>query len=237
MSGGGPVRVVAIDGPAGTGKSTTARRLARALGWTYLDSGAFYRTAALLALRRRLHLDRPPDREALRQALAAAPIEQEMQGGRLHTRLDGEDVSDAIRSAAVNAVVAKVADDPELRAIVNEALRKGVGEGPAVVDGRDIGSVVFPDAFLKIYLDATLAERARRRAREAEPPDRAQDPAVLASYEASISERDRADRARPTGALVAAPDAVHLDTSHLDLESQVGRVIQLAREREASQFG
>ena len=231
------MRIIAIDGPAGTGKSTTARRVARALGWAYLDSGAFYRAAALLALRARLDLDSAEARGDLRQALAETRIEQAMHGGRLHTRLDGEDVSDAIRSAAVNAIVSRVADDPELREIVNAALRRGVGESPAVVDGRDIGTVVFPDALLKVYLDATLEERAGRRAREVEPPDRAADAAVLASYAQAIAERDRADRARPTGALAAAADAVHIDTSDIDLDSQVARVLHLARERGAHPLG
>lgn len=221
--------VVALDGPAGTGKSTTARRVAQALGWMHVDSGAFYRVAALLALRSRLDPAAAQDRGTLRRAMDAAVIEQETRGGRLHTAIDGEDVTDAIRSPAVDAIVSRVADDHELRAIVNEAIVRSVGARPAVVDGRDIGTVVFPDAPLKVYLDASLAERARRRAREVEPPERAADAAVLASYEASLAERDRADRARPTGALAAADDAVHLDTSHLDLETQVARVLQLAR--------
>jgi len=223
------VTVIALDGPAGTGKSTTARRVAQALSWLHVDSGAFYRVAALLALRERIVPGEPGDRESLREALTAAKIEQTTRGGRLHTVVDGEDVTDAIRSPAVDAIVSRVADDLELREIVNAAIRRSVSDRPAVVDGRDIGTVVFPDAALKVYLDASLAERARRRAREVEPPERAADAAVLASYEASLAERDRADRARPSGALAAADDAVHLDTSHLDLESQVARVLQLAR--------
>ena len=225
------VRVLAIDGPAGTGKSTTARRAARALGWTYVDSGAFYRAAALLAIRLGLDLQRPEARRELRRALANARLEQVMVGGRLYTLLDGADCTDAIRSPAVTAIVARVADDPELRAVVNDALRRRVGEGPAVVDGRDIGTVVFPDAFLKVYLDAALEVRALRRAREVEPPERAEDPAVLASYAEAIAERDRRDRVRPTGALVAAADAVHIDTDEIDLDTQVARVLHLAHER------
>lgn len=226
-------RVVAIDGPAGTGKSTTARRVAAALGWGYVDSGAFYRVAALLALRRELDLADAHDQRALRGALDAARIEQDSVGGRLHTWVDGEDVTDAIRSPAVTAVVPRVADDPELRAIVNEALRHRADEGPVVIDGRDIGTVVFPDAFLKLYLDASIEERARRRAAEVEPLDRATDPSVLASYAQAIAERDRADRARARGALAAAPDAVHVDTNDLDLDTQIARVLQLLRERGA----
>jgi len=224
-------RVVAIDGPAGSGKSTTAREVARRLGWRYLDSGALYRLAALLALREEHDLDDPAGRTALRRALGEATIDLRVTGGTLHARLDGEDVSAAIRSAAVTRIVSRVADDPALRAFVNEALRETVGEGPAVVDGRDIGSVVFPDALLKVYLEASVEERARRRAREVEPPERAADPGVLASYAQSLAQRDRADRARSTGALVIAPDAVRIDTSELDVETQVARVVHLARER------
>lgn len=223
--------VVAIDGPAGTGKSTTARSVARALDWTYIDSGAFYRVAALLALRAHARLDEPADRAALREALAESEIEQRVVGGRLHTTIDGEDVTDAIRTPAVTRIVSRVADDPELREIVNDGIRGRVGDAPAVIDGRDIGSVVFPDAVLKVFLEASLDERARRRAREAEPPERAEDPSVLASYAESIADRDRRDREREVGALAEADDAVHIDTSDLDIDTQVARVLQMVRER------
>lgn len=223
--------VVAIDGPAGTGKSTTARSVARELGWTYIDSGAFYRVAALLALRAHAELDAPGDRARLRDAIEGARIEQRVAGGRLHTTLDEQDVTDAIRSPAVTRIVSRVADDPDLREIVNDGIRGRVGKEPAVIDGRDIGSVVFPDAVLKVFLDASLEERARRRAREAEPPERAEDPSVLASYEESLAERDRRDREREVGALAAAPDAVHVDTSDLDIDTQVARVLKMVRER------
>jgi cytidylate kinase len=224
-------RVVAIDGPAGTGKSTTARRVASVLGWPYVDSGAFYRAAALMALRAGLDLELSEDRDILRRALADSRIEQEMEKGRLRTSVDGEDVSDAIRSSAVTAIVPRVADDPGLRDVVNKALRARVGEGPAIVDGRDIGTIVFPEAFLKLYLDASIGIRAQRRAREVEPAERAADDAVLARYAESIAERDRADRARPRGALTAAPDAVHIDTSALDLDTQIARVLRLIQAR------
>lgn len=229
----GPHPVLAIDGPAGTGKSTTARRVAQALGWRHIDSGAFYRLAALLALRAELDLEGEAGRRALRDDLAARRIDSATIGGRFHVLVDGEDVTDAIRSPAVTAVVARAADDPGLRAIVNEALRRRAAEGPAVVDGRDIGTVVFPDAFLKVHLDASIEERARRRAREEEPPDRAGDESVLASHAARIAERDRADRARPAGPLTVAPDAVHIDTSDIDLDTQVARILVLVRERAA----
>lgn len=222
--------VIAIDGPAGTGKSTTAREVASRLGWRYIDSGAFYRVAALLALRHGLDLAVPSDRGRLRDALEATDIGQEVVGGIPHVRLEGEDVTVEIRTPAVTAIVSRVADDPELREIVNSGLRLQVGDSPAVIDGRDIGTVVFPDAFLKVFLVASLEERARRRVAEAEP-GRTGDPAALASYAQSLAERDRRDRERPVAPLRPAEDALHLDTSDLDFDSQVARVVRAARER------
>jgi len=224
--------VIAIDGPAGTGKSTTAREVASRLGWRYIDSGAFYRVAALLALRHGLDLAAAADRGRLRDALEEADIRQEVVGGVSHVRLDGDDVSVEVRTPAVTAIVSRVADDPDLRAIVNSGLRRQVGDRPAVIDGRDIGTVVFPDAFLKVFLVASLEERARRRMEEAEPL-RAEDPSVLASYAQSLAERDRQDREREVGPLRPAGDAVHLDTSDLDISAQVARVVRMARERRA----
>jgi cytidylate kinase len=223
-------RVIAIDGPAGTGKSTTAREVAHRLGWRYVDSGAFYRVAALLALRHALDLTDHADRARLRQALEDAEIVQEIVGGASHIRLGGEDVSVEIRTPAVTAIVSRVADDPALREIVNAGLRGQVGEGPAVIDGRDIGTVVFPEAFLKVYLDATLEERARRRVAEAEPA-RAADPVALASYAQSLAERDRRDRERAVAPLRPAEDALRIDTSGLDFDTQVARVVRAARDR------
>lgn len=224
------VPVVAIDGPAGTGKSTTAREVAARLGWAYVDSGAFYRVAALLALRQGLDVSASAGRERLREALEDADIRQEVVDGRSVVQLEGEDVSSEIRAPAVTAIVSRVAVDAGLREIVNAGLRRQVGVRQAVVDGRDIGTVVFPDAFLKVFLDASLEERARRRLAEAEP-ERAGDPAVLAGYAGSLAERDRQDRERGVAPLRAAADAVHLDTSELDFPTQVARVIRLARER------
>jgi len=225
------VPVVAIDGPAGTGKSTTARGVARALDWRYIDSGAFYRVAALLALRNEVDLSSGEGRDALRDLLAAAAIEQEVVGGDLRVTLDGEDATSAIRSPRVTRIVSRVAEDPGLRTIVNAALRERARRGPLVVDGRDIGSVVFPEATLKVFLEASLEVRALRRSREMEPPERAEDPSVLASYTQSLAERDRADRERATAPLTAADDAVRIDTSELDVDTQIARVVRLTRDR------
>ena len=226
----GGSRVIAIDGPAGTGKSTTAREVASRLGWRYVDSGAFYRVAALLALRHDLDLGAPADRGRLREALDVADVRQEVVGGTSHVRLEGEDVTVEIRTPAVTAIVSRVADDPDLREIVNSGLRRQVGDRAAVIDGRDIGTVVFPDAVLKVFLLASLEERARRRVAEAEP-GREDDPAVLASYAQSLAERDRRDRERAVAPLKPADDALYLDTSDLDFDTQVARVVRAARER------
>lgn len=223
--------IIAIDGPAGTGKSSTAQGVASALRWEYVDSGAFYRVAALLALRHDVDLEDATGRAALRDRLENARIDQRLVGGKLRTWLDDTDVTGAIRSAAVTRTVSRVAEDASVRSIVNQDLRRRVGEKPAVLDGRDIGTVVFPEAFLKIYLVASLEERARRRAREAEPDGRELDSALLASYGQGLAERDRRDRERAEAPLVAAPDAVHLDTTNLDLETQIARVVQMARDR------
>jgi cytidylate kinase len=222
--------VIAIDGPAGTGKSTTAREVAGRLRWRYIDSGAFYRVAALLALRHGLDLAAAADRGRLRATLEEADIRQEVFGGVSRVLLEGEDVSIEIRTPAVTAIVSRVADDPELREIVNAGLRRQVGDRPAVIDGRDIGTVVFPDAFLKVFLLASLEERARRRVAETEP-ERAGDPAVLASYAQSLAERDRQDRERDVAPLRPAENALRLDTSDLDIDTQVARVVRAARER------
>lgn len=224
------VPVVAIDGPAGTGKSTTARQVARSLGWRYIDSGVFYRVAALLALRLDLDLTAPADRGRLRAALRAADIDQELVGSDCRVRVEGEDVSREIRTPAVTAIVSHVAVDPELREIVNAELRERVGEGPAVLDGRDIGTVVFPDAFLKVFLVASLEERARRRVAETEPAA-ADDAEVRARYARSLAERDRRDAERAVAPLRPAADAIHVDTSDLDIATQVAIVVRAARER------
>lgn len=226
--------VIAIDGPAGTGKSTTAREVASRLGWRYIDSGAYYRVAALLALRHGLDLHATADRLRLRQALEEVDIRQEVVGGASHVHLDAEDVSREIRMPVVTAIVSRVADDPDLRELVNAGLRRQVGDRPAVIDGRDIGTVVFPDAFLKVFLVASIEERARRRLAEAEPA-RVGDAATLTSYAQSLAERDRQDRERDVAPLQPAEDALHLDTSDLDLPTQVARVVRLARERWADE--
>jgi cytidylate kinase len=208
--------VIAIDGPAGAGKSSVARGVAAALGFTYLDSGSMYRSVALAALRSGIDLDDP---EAMGELARSLPIG--VSDGRVE--LDGADVTDAIRSAEVTAAASRVAVHPDVRAAMVERQRALIDAGRYVAEGRDIGTVVSPEAPLKVYLTATDEERARRRAAESgEPVDSVRD---------SQHRRDSRDRDRPHGALRPADDAVELDTSGIPLEQVVAQVVELARQR------
>ncbi len=199
--------VVAIDGPAGAGKSTVARETARALGFTYLDSGAMYRSVALAALRR----DADP--------AAVAPELQIEVGDRV--RLDGEDVTEAIRTPEVSEAASKAAADPVVREAMVAEQRRLLSQGDWVVEGRDIGSVVAPDAEVKVFLTADPRERAARRAAE-----------LGVDAETVLAEqtiRDQRDEAREHSPLRPAPGAVILDTTGLSVDDAVSRIVQLVR--------
>lgn len=200
--------IVAIDGPAGAGKSTVARGTAAALGFTYLDSGAMYRCVALAAL------ERPREDPA---ALAAA---LEVQLGE-RVRLDGRDVTDAIRAPEVSEAASRVAADPDVREALVRKQRELMSAGDWVAEGRDIGTVVAPDAELKVFLTASPQERARRRARELGTDEGT----VLADQ----ALRDQRDRTRAHSPLEPAPGAVELDTTGLDVDAVVAKVVELAR--------
>jgi cytidylate kinase len=228
--------VIAIDGPAASGKSSTAAAVARELGALHLDSGALYR--ALTALYDDLIFGveaKPPTPQALLRAAEQHGLELRQAGGGLVPFLDGQDAEPRLRTPQVNALVSTISAWPEVRDWVNARLRGvgGVGSGgrelPALVlDGRDIGTVVFPAAPVKIFLTATPEARARRRLLQ-----RGDEPSAEAvAREASrLAERDRLDRARPVAPLIQATDALLLDTTDLDFEAQVGRIVRLARER------
>jgi cytidylate kinase len=201
--------VIAIDGPAGAGKSTVARAVARTLGWTYLDSGAMYRAVALLVLA-------SPAREPVALARAARI---DIGGGRV--LLDGRDVSGELRAPEVSEAASRVAADPEVRRALVRKQRGLIGEGDWVAEGRDIGTVVAPDAALKIFLTAAAEERARRRAAELGADARA----VLAEH----ALRDARDATRAHSPLRPAPGAVTLDTTELSVEEVVDRIVALAR--------
>jgi CMP/dCMP kinase len=208
--------VIAIDGPAGAGKSTVARAVAAALGITYLDSGAMYRCVALAALRADVD---PDDPEAV--SAVAAGLAIELEGDRVV--LDGEDVTAAIREPRVSAVASRVSVHPGVREAMVARQRELIASGPYVAEGRDIGTVVSPDAPLKVFLTADDAERARRRAMESGEP--------LSAVLAALAERDARDREREHGALRPAGDSVELDTTGVPIEDVVRRVVELAAER------
>jgi cytidylate kinase len=199
------VTVVAIDGPAGAGKSTVARAVAASLGWTYLDSGAMYRALALAALR----AGRPPAEVA-----SAVRIDVGEQ-----VQVDGEDVTGLIRSPEVSEAASQAAADPEVRRALVSQQRRVLSQGDWVAEGRDIGTVVAPDAAVKVFLDASPEERARRRAREL-----GVDPATVLAEQAIRDERDRTREASP---LAPAPDAVVVDTTGLSLDEVVARITSL----------
>ena len=208
--------VIAIDGPAGAGKSTVARALAERLAFTYLDSGAMYRCVALAALRAGAD---PDDAEAVERLAREAEIEL----GDGIVRLGGEDVTAAIRRADVSAAASRVSVHPGVREAMVERQRALVADGGWVAEGRDIGTVVCPEAPLKVFLTASEDERARRRAAESEEDVEA----VLAAQR----DRDSRDIDREHGALRAADDAVEVETTGLGIERVVERIAGLAAER------
>ena len=216
-----PRPVVTIDGPAGSGKSTTARAVAQRLGFRHLDSGALYRAATLALQRSGIPEGEWSDRgiEHLQQLeITLTPADSGFD-----VRIDGESQGEALRSAEVTARVARVAAIPEVRTLILEPLRRVAGLGGVVADGRDMGSVVLPDADLKVYLTASLAERARRRLlQEGVQPDAAR----LEEAARQLAERDAADRSRPVAPLRRPPDAVSVDTTGLAFSAQVDRIVE-----------
>ena len=213
--------VVAVDGPSGAGKSSASRGAARALGLRYLDTGSMYRALTWWLLDRGADTTDP---EVVARLAAEPVIEVGTDPAAPWTRVDGADVSEAIRTREVTGAVSAVAAVPQVRARLIAMQREIIASaGGIVAEGRDIGTVVSPDAPLKVYLTATDEERARRRA--AETGESAAE--VLASQR----RRDSRDSSRPHGALRPAPDSVQLDTTGVALDEVVARVVELARER------
>jgi cytidylate kinase len=213
--------VVAIDGPAGAGKSTIAKRVAARLGFTYIDSGAMYRAVALWALRQDID---PGDMHRVEQLAIAAQIE--LSPGRI--RLNGEDVTEAIRTPEVSGGASKVAVIPGVRRAM-VAKQRAMGDRASVVmEGRDIGTVVFPGADVKIFLDADPPERVRRRLEEGRAKGEEISENALA---AQMKERDQRDSTRADAPLAQAPDAAYLDTTSLTVEEVEEAILKIVRSR------
>jgi 3-phosphoshikimate 1-carboxyvinyltransferase len=215
------VPVIAIDGPSASGKGTVAERVAASLGFRYLDSGALYRLATLQALRRQVSLDDPDA-----QASAAREMEISFSDGKLW--LDGEDVTEAARTEAVSAATSRVAASPAVRQALLERQHRFRQAPGLVADGRDMGSVVFPDAALKVFLTADVATRAERRHKQLMEKGMC---AKMPDVVEELRQRDTRDSSRPVAPLKHYPDALFLDTSHLTIDQAVEQVLAWYRER------
>lgn len=224
---------IAIDGPAGSGKSTVARAVAERLGATYLDTGAMYRSVALACLRRGVA---PDDAEGAAEVARGITVEfGPMRDGRQRVWADGHDVTEAIRTPEVDRAVSPVSASPGVREAMLGRQRALGAAGDVVAEGRDIGTVVFPDAEVKVFLTASPEARAHRRAVEhtgadaAKDASAAADPAAEAAVLADLRRRDEQDSSRAVAPLRAAEDAVRIDSSTLSVEEVVARVMALAQ--------
>jgi len=213
--------VIAIDGPSGAGKGTVARATANELGYRHIDSGAMYRAVGWKALRQGVPLD---DEAAVASLADAATIEV----SSTQVTIDGVDVTREIRTPEIDRAAAGVARLPRVRRVLVEQQRRMGRDGAIVMEGRDIGTVVFPDADVKLYLDAAPEERARRRATD---PAHTGVPAAVADVATLMTQRDEADRTRAASPLYAAKDAIVVDTTGKDVEAVVKEVLRLVRER------
>ncbi len=207
--------IIVIDGPAGSGKSSTAKAVANRLGIEYLDSGALYRAVTLIFL----HTESDP--ESFFTELDSGRISFSYENERFTVYIDGEEVTREIRSMEVSEKVSDIASRPEARDFVNRLMRDAVQDGRYIAEGRDLGTAVFPDADLKFYMSATLGERARRRYEEMQQAGIA---TTLEEVEQNIAERDRKDAAREADPLKKADDAIEIDTTGLNFEQQVEQI-------------
>ncbi len=221
--------VIAIDGPAGAGKSTVAQKVAECLGLTYVDSGATYRAAALKVLEAGVP---PEDEQTVSRLIGETDIQITTDGDQPRILLDGRDVTDKIRTPEVTLAAAKVSRLPEVRAKLVQ-LQRGFAQGRGVVmEGRDIGTVVFPSAPLKIFLKADPEERARRRLGQDKKEGR---DVTLEQTAYEIGRRDQLDAERKLSPLVPAEDATRIDSTHLTADQVVERILELARERKLAE--
>jgi cytidylate kinase len=217
--------VIAIDGPSGVGKSTLGKTLARRFNYLFIDSGAVYRAIALQALQTKTPLD---DLQAIAEIARAAQIKLEGDPDHLRVYLENEDVSQAIRTSEVTRASSVIATIPAVREAVVDKLREMANSGGVVMDGRDIGTKVFPDAQVKLFLEASADVRAERRWQEERQKG------LEVSFEqvkAELQERDKRDRERAATPLVKADDAILIDTSTMSVENVIARVLEIVESR------
>ncbi len=214
------ISIITIDGPSGSGKGTVAAWLAARLGWHYLDSGALYRVLGLWAVRHRVPLD---DEQSVAALATALPVD--FLSGQIW--LNGENVSDLIRSEAAGEQASRIAAHPRVRTALMDRQRQFAEPPGLVADGRDMGSVVFPQADLKLFLTASPEERARRRHKQLK--EKGMD-VSLESLSAEIRARDERDRNRPVAPLVAPAAALEVESTHLGIDEVLGQVWKLARQ-------
>lgn len=213
--------IIAIDGPSGAGKGTVARTLAARLGYTHIDTGAMYRAVAWMAGHNGIDLH---DEEAVASIAAAAEFELGPQ-----IRVDGHDITTAIRTPQMDTAAGIVARHPKVRHSLVRRQRDYATRGGLVMEGRDIGTVVFPDADVKIFLDASEEERARRRAHD--PSHASSRAAEVDQVKSALAERDRQDSTRKTSPLAMAPDAIHIDTTTMTIEQVVEAILAMVHKR------
>lgn len=212
--------MIAIDGPSGAGKGTLSRTISERLGYRHIDTGAMYRAVAWKALEEGV----PLDDDALVAALAARALYQQAEG---KITIDGHDVTRAIRTPEMDKAAASVARLPRVREVLVGQQRAMGAEGGVVMEGRDIGTVVFPSAHLKIYIDASAEERARRRAGDSAHTG---SKAGLTNVQSEMAARDKSDSTRPVAPLAKADDAIFIDTTDMPIEAVVHRVMMLIAE-------
>lgn len=212
--------IIAIDGPSGAGKGTVARAVARALNYRHVDTGAMYRAVAWKALREGVDLERESDVAALGER-----AQFDLADGAV--RIDGQDVASAIRTPEIDAAATRVARHPAVRRVLVARQREYGANGAIVMEGRDIGTVVFPRADVKIYLDASPEERARRRALD--PAHAGAGSREVGDVATALAERDKSDSTRTASPLAVAEDAVRIDTTGLSIEEVVAQVLEVIR--------
>jgi CMP/dCMP kinase len=208
---------IAIDGPAASGKSTTARLLAEKLGYIYIDTGAMYRAASLAAVNSAIN---PADPGAVTDVVKKSDIQLKIIDGVQHTFLNGDDVSDKIRTPAIDKIIHFISSNADVRKIMVKYQRRTAEQGGVVMDGRDIGTVVLPDADLKVFMEASIEARARRRKKDHSAHNLSFD-----EIKEEITRRDHSDMTRKESPLVKAADARELDNSELTVDQQVNTIL------------